>query len=751
MALLGLAALALAVRLYFGPLLRDDAYITFKYARNLAQGAGFVFNPGEPVLGTTTPLYTIILATLYRLGISPLEAGYVLGIASDVALVGLLGWSLTRWSKTRLGEGRPGAGLLAAAFYALSAPLATAAVSGMETSFYLLLGWLGLYLYTQERYSLSALALALMALTRPDGLILAAVIAGDYAIRHRRLPWRSLALFAALLAPWIAFATLYFGSPIPQSMMAKASTAAQANPWLSLRLFGEYFIQGPMALGSLLFLVGAATTRSRPFGLLLAWFGAYAILFIGANQFSNPVFEWYYAPLLLGFCVMAGQGAAFLLGAVARVLSRPVGYPAIAALGLVFLLASANLLEQRRQTVSAWVDSREGGYRRMAGQLNQWAGPGELLAAREVGVLGYYYQGPLLDLDGLVSPQAVGQTDAELIKKRRPAWISGIGDHLAWELLTSAWFTDNYALEDNQRLVDGRDLYAWRQRSPSEIPSWHPVGAQAWGVVLEAYSLEPPITRPGGKARLTLRWRAPGGTRNDYGAFGHLVGPGGVSLGADKPLLPTHQGAQAWPTSGIVYEQRLIELPPDAAPGVYALEVGLYRQASGDFDRAIWADDTGRSLGNGLWLPGVVVKREAALRVEDISPAQPLHEVFGGQVTLLGVDLPPQPWPRGTTAPVTLYWQALISIPGDYTVFVHVADTIGYVVAQDDAPPEQGQNPTRSWSTGEVVADGHSIAVPSSLPPGTYQLKVGLYDEQGRRLTLPDGRDEVSLGAVVLE
>ncbi|MCC6188386.1 MAG: hypothetical protein IT318_05100, partial [Anaerolineales bacterium] len=50
-----LPALALAARLLAGPRTIDDAFITFRYARNLLAGSGLVFNPGENVLGTTTP------------------------------------------------------------------------------------------------------------------------------------------------------------------------------------------------------------------------------------------------------------------------------------------------------------------------------------------------------------------------------------------------------------------------------------------------------------------------------------------------------------------------------------------------------------------------------------------------------------------------------------------------------------------------------------------------------------------------
>ena len=66
------ALVALLARLLTGPHPIDDAYITFRYARNLAEGLGLVYNPGEWVLGTTTPLWAILLACGYRLGATDL-------------------------------------------------------------------------------------------------------------------------------------------------------------------------------------------------------------------------------------------------------------------------------------------------------------------------------------------------------------------------------------------------------------------------------------------------------------------------------------------------------------------------------------------------------------------------------------------------------------------------------------------------------------------------------------------------------
>ena len=57
-----IAVLAVAARIIPGPRTIDDAYITFRYAQNLIAGEGLVYNPGEAVLGTTTPVYAFLLA-----------------------------------------------------------------------------------------------------------------------------------------------------------------------------------------------------------------------------------------------------------------------------------------------------------------------------------------------------------------------------------------------------------------------------------------------------------------------------------------------------------------------------------------------------------------------------------------------------------------------------------------------------------------------------------------------------------------
>lgn len=125
-------ALALVLRALPGPRTIDDAFITFRYSRNIIEGAGFVYNPGVQTLGTTTPLYTLLMAA----------AGGVFGAGPDSfpwyalavsALADALTAALLLLLARRL-TGNVWAGALLGALWALAPASVTFAVGGMETS-----------------------------------------------------------------------------------------------------------------------------------------------------------------------------------------------------------------------------------------------------------------------------------------------------------------------------------------------------------------------------------------------------------------------------------------------------------------------------------------------------------------------------------------------------------------------------------------------------------------------------------------
>jgi hypothetical protein len=74
-----------------------------------------------------------------------------------------------------------------------------------------------------------------------------------------------------------------------------------------------------------------------------------------------------------------------------------------------------------------------------------------------------------------------------------------------------------------------------------------------------------------------------------------------------------------------------------------------------------------------------------------------------------------------------LYWQGHAPIASSYTVFTHLEDASGRIIAQQDNVPGGGNLPTTSWQVGSYVRDGYSIMIPPGTPAGNYRLVVGMY------------------------
>jgi len=161
------------------------------------------------------------------------------------------------------------------------------------------------------------------------------------------------------------------------------------------------------------------------------------------------------------------------------------------------------------------------------------------------------------------------------------------------------------------------------------------------------------------------------------------------------------------------------------------------------------AFDDGRFWGSPL----TIYQRQTPrmpLGSADTAGLIPLGLDFAGQIRLLAVAAGQNEAQPGDILPVTLYWQALETIPQDYTVFVHLLGQYDRVIAQSDATPGLGARPTSGWIPGQIVADSYLIPLPeATFAPDKALWEVGLYDATtGRRLQMADGNDNVRFGAV---
>jgi Gpi18-like mannosyltransferase len=187
----------------------EDALITFRFAENLAHGQGFAFNPGERVLGTTTPLFTLLLAGLgavFGTAQIPLLA-FLVSLASAAAGAWFLIATVRAW-----GLSDRVAALVGLAFV-LHPDVLWSTAGGMETALVLLSMAMSLWALTTKRWAVASVAAALLVLTRPDGLIWAPLAAALVAER-RSAVWRESACSRSSSCRG-SFATLYFGSRSP--------------------------------------------------------------------------------------------------------------------------------------------------------------------------------------------------------------------------------------------------------------------------------------------------------------------------------------------------------------------------------------------------------------------------------------------------------------------------------------------------------------------------------------------------------
>jgi hypothetical protein len=128
------------------------------------------------------------------------------------------------------------------------------------------------------------------------------------------------------------------------------------------------------------------------------------------------------------------------------------------------------------------------------------------------------------------------------------------------------------------------------------------------------------------------------------------------------------------------------------------------------------------------------------------APQQKIGAQSGNGLQLIGADNLPAAIHAGDTLNVRLVWSTAAALEHNYTAFVHLVGADGKPIAQSDRAPEKGFYPTSGWHVGEWVQDQYTLAVPVIVPPGHYQLLVGLYNpEDNSRLLFANGKDAIVL------
>jgi hypothetical protein len=421
----------------------DDAWIHQTYARSLLESGRWEYVPGQVSAGSTAPLWTLLLSVGYFIKLPYLAWAYLMGCLSLLAL-GMAAMKLWRllWPATAAKDWLAGLAII------FTWPLVWAAVSGMET---LLFAAVGLWIVTiyvetwansKRRGNIQLTPLAsdwpvislgflsgLLILIRPDGLVLVLLIVAGLGLERTPLAHRvrTMAIYVGVLSlpliPYLTFNLRTSGHVWPNTFYAKQAEYAVllAQPFM-VRLGRLLFLSlgGPEigwlgSSGAHLFLlpglIAAAwlalerdgSKRQLGHTLPLLWAAGHVLLYSWRLPVTYQHGRYLFAALpiwvLYGLYGWLWLFAHLSQSRVTRLLKM------VASLSFIILLLLFWLLGA--QTYATDVAFIEGEMVNVARWLNQNTPSEALIAAHDIGAIGYFAKRPLIDLAGLISPEII--------------------------------------------------------------------------------------------------------------------------------------------------------------------------------------------------------------------------------------------------------------------------------------------------------------------------------------------------------
>jgi hypothetical protein len=252
------------------------------------------------------------------------------------------------------------------------------------------------------------------------------------------------------------------------------------------------------------------------------------------------------------------------------------------------------------------------------------------------------------------------------------------------------------------------------------------------------FDLDPDPPVPGKPGRMLIYYRALNRMYPMYSAqltVSDITG----KIWSETASIPgsTYFPTYRWWQLGEYYRDSMsINLPADAPVGLYNLDLSWYV-----YDLNARTADDSREFK--VPLGTIQVGDMAVTNIQN-----PANIRVGDAITFLGWNSSAVTVARGQSLDVDLFWRAVKPLKESYTVFVHLVDAEGRVIADADSPPSRGLYPTDRWSVGDGVRDRHTLTIPANLAPGNYAIEAGMYlPATGARLPV-EATDKIVLAQI---
>ncbi len=393
----------------------EDAYITFRFSKNLADGNGPVFNPGERVEGYSNPLWMFSIAMARKLGLDMVNYSRMAGALFNTLALLLVWYIPWRWFAVR-----GPASLAGPVLYLLCLPLQYYAASGLETSLYtfLVIASAAAIIWARNstaRCTAAFFVLLLTALTRPEGII----FFGFYCLW---LGWRCLVkkeslkpflpgilLFLVLYGAFIAWRLSYYGLPLPNTYYAKGSFPLYVRVLIGFFINRGFFTNYTWFLFLLPFFFFVKITDARralpPLYLFIAAGFVFSLGFSGWDWMPYFRYNLPVVPLMIVCCQL-------LFAELWRAWTPTTGKKLLwAALTACILFAAGEQYWKDLAFNYRWRDMGEFArfnQRTMGEWIRRELGTKPVIAIGDVGYFAYISQATIIDLYGLTNRDFAG-------------------------------------------------------------------------------------------------------------------------------------------------------------------------------------------------------------------------------------------------------------------------------------------------------------------------------------------------------
>lgn len=410
----------------------DDAFITMRVARSIADGHGWTYNVAQHSNPATSSLQTMLLAAGYAI------AGHMFAVAN---VLFALTAGLAAGAASLLVPARRGWLVASGVVLFFASPLVQA-TKGLEATLFAALCLVALAAHVHDRERMLGVALALLVICRPDGALFALVIVAWRVVESRRLPIVTIVTAAAVALPMQVAIALATHAAFPNSFAAKVAQG-RSGLWGSDRFFPSFALRLRQLdsmhwfeLAAVLAVIGVVvhfrdTDVRRWAAPLLAGTAAHYVVY---GSLKVPGYHWYYAPELLAVAMLAGVGVWTLT-------RTPV--VTLASLAVAIALLSPRTPGPTKPEYVA---------------LGKWLAahtqPRDRVAATEIGIIGWYSHRPIIDYLGLLDTRAAH----DLEHHRLTAWLSRTRPDY-WVVHEPSWIFETPGLHtqlfrDHYRLVD---------------------------------------------------------------------------------------------------------------------------------------------------------------------------------------------------------------------------------------------------------------------------------------------------------